>query len=227
MAKPTGINGPLKIGVDADGMGAIEFEQVNFPSEKSDIERMVASAFVRCIGQMAGPGGETLQITDLVQNPEDDFDFTVTMPDGPAYLELMEAAPLHGPYKKAPAHYKPYDYASQVLAQIGEKAANYPSAGVRKIYLLVYITHWAFILSESTVNCLRHWLASLPSPFAGVFLYMPITATEGISQWLLPAPLPAGFHPNQVINKVVTNGDPRAAEPVEGGGAVLIKASGA
>jgi hypothetical protein len=221
MAKPTGINGPLKIGVDADDQGSVEFQQVAFPSDKASIEQLIASAFVQCIAQMPGPDGASLQMRELVQNAEDDFDFSVTLPDGPAYLELMEAAPLQGPYKRAPARYKPYEYASKVLAQIGEKAASYPRAGVHRIYLLVYVTHFAFILSPSTINCLRYWLGSLPSPFAGVFLYMPITATEGIPEWLLPGELPAGFHPNQVINAVVTNADPRAAQAVQGGAVIM------
>lgn len=221
MPKPTGINGPLKIGVDADGQGSVEFQQVAFPTDKAEIERLIASAFVQCIAQMPGPGGARLQMSDLVQNTEDDFDFSVTLPDGPAYLELMEAAPLQGPYEKAPAQYKPYEYASKVLVRIGEKASSYPRAGVHRIYLLVYVTHFAFILSPSTINCLRYWLGSLPSPFAGVFLYMPITASEGIPEWLLPGELPAGFHPSQVIGNVVTNADPRAAQPVQGGAEII------
>jgi hypothetical protein len=212
MAKPTGIGGPLKLGVEADGTAQKEFLQVKYPSDKSDIEKLIAGAFVNSIATVPGPNGQTLHMSELQQNVEDDFDFTVTTGDGLAYLELLEAAPLRGPYEKASPQYMPYDYAQKMLAHIGEKAFRYPFSGVKKIYLLIYVTHWAFIFSESTINCLRYWLAVLPSPFTGIFLYMPITEAEGITEWLYPSDLPPEFHPSHVVGRIVTNMDPRSVQ---------------
>jgi hypothetical protein len=222
--KPTGITGPVRLTAGPAGSGTVEFQQLQFPADKAATEKMVAEGFVSAIGAMPANSGQALKITDLVQNGENDFDFSLTIEGVASYLELVEAAPLTGPYEKAPDKYSVYDFAQQVLAKIGDKAARYPKGGGGKpLYLLVYVTHWAFLFSDSVIQCLRYWLASLPSPFAGVFLYKPIKVTEGLTWWLYPAEIRPGFHPSQMINAVVTNFDPRTMQAQTGtDGSVLF-----
>lgn len=203
--------GPVKLAVTPDEIGAAEFQQLQFPKEKQQTEAMVASGFVACIETLPGPDGQLLKMSNLVQNDENDLDFSVTVNGVASYLELVEAAPLNGPYEKAPSQYTVGAFAQQVLASIGDKAARYSGSRPGKpLYLLVYVTHWAFIFSDSVIQCLRYWLGMLPSPFTAIFLYKPVTPSDGASCWLYPAEPRAGSHPDQVINSLVTNSDPRS-----------------
>src|ERR1051325_10755313 len=190
MAKPTGTIGHVSVTSGPEGTRGHAFKQIEFPKDKSEIEELIASRFVKQIASTPAPGGQVLTMDNLARNCESDFDFTVMTSAGQAYLELMEAAPLEGPYEQAPGGYRPYEYAKNVLATIGEKAVRYPKAGVKPIYLLVYITHWAFRLSDSAVNCLRYWLVSLPTPFTGIFLYAPHESSDGYIEWLYPSEVP-------------------------------------
>jgi hypothetical protein len=217
MAKPTGITGQIKLTVGGDGSGSAEFQQLPFPADKSESEKLIAQGFVAAIATLPASQGQALKITDLVQNGENDFDFSLNVEGVPSYLELVEAAPLKGPYEKAPGQYSVYVFAEQVLANIGGKASKYSGGNIGKpLYLLVYVTHWTFIFSDSVIQCLRYWLGSIPSPFTGVFLYKPVTLNEGLTCWLHPAEPRPGFHPNQVVNSMVTNFDPRSMRPQKG-----------
>lgn len=140
--------------------------------------------------------------------------FTVTTSNGPAYLELLEAAPLKGKYENTSASYKPYEYAKFILAEIFKKSAKYPKTGVQNIFLLVYVTHWTFVLSDTTIACLRYWLSQQPTVFRAIFSFSLFNAEEGNPQWLGPFPpeLIGSFDPEIVINNVCYNLDPRKIE---------------
>jgi len=214
IAKPTGTAGPFKASFDLRGALSGSFDKIAFPKSKDEVEQFFASRFIESMNMHLAASNEQFILAAPVRNVENDFDFTVTTPSGSAYLELLEAAPLTGKYESAPASYKPYDYAKFILGEILRKSVKYPKTGVRDIFLLLYVTHWTFVLSETTVACLRYWLLQQPTAFRATFCFSLLSAEEGTPQWLSPVPseLIQGFDPEAVRENVCHNLDPRKFE---------------
>jgi hypothetical protein len=145
-------------------------------------------------------------------NPEQDFDFTVTGPDGPAYLELMEIAPLDmfgTTFDKAPPLYNGYDLAQNIALKILGKSSRYSDPTPKALYLLAYVTHWSFSLSETVVRLVQHELARSPHKFRGVFSFQLLSEDQGLVYrlWPVPPDLLRGFDPEQFKDHKVLNLD--------------------
>lgn len=213
MAKPTGTLGYFcaLVGVDGDVTGS--FVKTDFSPDKPAAEKQIAEYFFGSMNKHLAPSELKFCLSDLKQNPENRLDFTVSSPNGPAYLELMEIAPLKGPYDTAPGSYNPYLFAKAILSGIFQKSDHYSTKkpGL-DLYLLLYVTHWAFTLSGSTMACLRYWLKAKPSVFRAVFFYQPLEAHEGAPYWLFPVPpeLIGTFDPEQIRDSVVINMNPQS-----------------
>ena len=207
--KPVGRNGPFRAQVMEDGNVRGSYERIEFPASKPEVEELIADWFLSSMARAAEAVGDAPLFCDLQPNAENDFDFTVSTAHGPAYLELQEAAPLNGPYESAPAKYKPYEYAQYILSKIREKSDKYPKTGVRDVFLLIYVTHWAFVLSPTTVACLRVWLHQQSTAFRAIFTFSPLAWGEGEPRWLYPVPpeLREGFDPETVRDNVCLNLD--------------------
>ena len=211
MAKPTGTSGYFQAQMRVDGKVVGSFEAIPFSKEKTELEKHMAERFIASMNKYLETTGDRFFLADPQLNPQDDFDFTVTSPNGPAYLELMEIAPLTGPYEQAPTEYKPYDFSEAILSGILKKSSRYPKSLGRDIYLLLYVTHWSFALSDIAIACLRYWLRVQSTVFRAVFTYEPIDAEEGAPHWLFPVPpeLIGSFDPEQVRENVCLNLNPR------------------
>jgi hypothetical protein len=90
------------------------------------------------------------------------------------------------------------------------KSNKYPHSMKGRIYLLFYITHWAFILSETVVALLQYWRAHKENKFEVIFCYSPIDKENGVTHLIYPTPpeLWAGFDPEQFKENVVQNLSP-------------------
>ena len=213
--KPTGESGVTKISTGPDGARA-EFEQLEFPKTKDQIEKLIVSNFLRL-----APSTGVFSFPDCAveQNPESDLDFTLKCDDKKARkLELMEVAPLEhlrGSYEAAPTSYKPYDFARYILEKALGKSKKYGSSNRTELHLLIYITDWRFILSESVTALLQYWTLTTPHNFAGIYVYMPITKAEGIPQLIFPTPRKhwKSFNPDAHRENVVHNLDPKGWKP--------------
>lgn len=216
MAKPTGVSGYFGVQVGADGEVTGGFEQVPFSEEKTAVEERIVDRFLASTNKHLASSGDRFIFSDPKGNPEADFDFTVTSANGPAYLELMEIAPLSGPYSDAPASYKPYEFGKAILSGIMKKSARYPKKLDRDLFLLTYVTHWTFALSESVIACLRYWLGIQPTVFRAIFSYEPLDAEEGVPRWLSPVPpeLLGSFDPERIRDNICLNLDPRKGQVV-------------
>lgn len=208
--KPTGTTGPLQ--VSAEGA---EFLQLEFPKTKEEIETFIVEAFVRNSGSMP------LQISDWKQNPQNDFDFSVETSEGPKFLELMEIAPLEnlcGSYDKAPSSYKPYDFAAYILAKINGKSERYRGAASSNIGLLMYVTDWAFTLSQTLIALLQYWTAHQSHSFQYIFCYSPINTECGVANLIYPTPIDfwENFNPEAYRENVVNNLSPLKWELARG-----------
>lgn len=211
MAKPTGITGFFRAQVTADGKVVGSFEKTPFSEGKAEVENQMVERFIASMNKHLEGTGDRFFLAEPQRNDEDDFDFTVALPNGPAYLELMEIAPLSGPHEQAPEKYKPYDFAKAILSGILKKSNRYPKSTGRDIFLLLYVTHWTFALSQTTLACLRYWLKRQPTVFRAIFTYEPFDAEEGVPHWLFPVPpeLIGGFDPEQITDNVCLNLNPQ------------------
>lgn len=137
--KPTGKKGALSIGPNG-----VKMEDIDFPTEKEDIEIYVAQQFVAY-----PPRDETeffLRET-LQQNLQDDLDFRVDTENGNKYLELMEFAPLEqlrGVHDQIPTRHDVGVMADFFLGQVEKKSLKY--SNVPDIFLLTYVTERALNL---------------------------------------------------------------------------------
>lgn len=166
MAKPTGTSGYFQAQMSVDGKVVGSFEAIPLSKEKTEVEKHMVERFIASMIKYFETTDDRFFMADPQLNPQDDFDFTVASPNGPAYLELMEIAPLTGPYEQALAEYKPYDFGEAILSGILKKSSRYPKNIGRDIYLLLYVTHWSFALSDIAIACLRYWLRVCSRPFS-------------------------------------------------------------
>ena len=125
MAKPSGVSGFFQVRVNEQGQITGTFEQTPYAAEKAEVELQMVTSFIASMNKHLASSGETFFLWNPSQNQEDDFDFTVDSRSGPGYLELMEIAPLTGPYATAPSSYKPYELARTILGGILEKSNRY------------------------------------------------------------------------------------------------------
>ncbi|HEV2840949.1 MAG TPA: hypothetical protein VGW39_06470 [Chthoniobacterales bacterium] len=216
MGKPTGTSGFFRVQVRSNGDVLGSFEKTAFPAEKSAVELQIVNRFIASMNMGRGKSEDRFFLRNPSSNKESDFDVTVSTPRGPAYLELMEIAPLAGPYGQAPSNYKPYDLAKTILFGVLEKSNRYAKDAGQPIFLLLYITHWAFTLSGTTIACLRYWLKAQPTLFRAILTYEPIDENEGEPHWLFPVPpdLIGSFDPEQYKENVCQNLNPQGWQAV-------------
>jgi hypothetical protein len=222
MKKPTGDIGPTQATVVEGGSVEVTFEKIVFPKSKDEIESLIVQDFLASVSKALATHGETFIFCNPTKNRENDFDFNVDSKHGPAFLELMEIAPLElfgGGYDKVPSKFKPYDLAQIVVTKVLKKATRYSGNIGLPLFLLTYTTHWGFTPSESTVALLRYFLAQQKLPFNAVFLYSPIEKGFGDARWLFPVPpeLNAGINPEQLRDNEVLNLDPAKWQVVKSG----------
>ena len=210
LKKPTGAIGPTCI----SARGA-EFLPIAFPRVKEEIEKFIVQGFVK------NAGAVPLAILSHKQNLQNDFDFTIETTEGIKFLELMEIAPLEnlrGAYEMAPSSYKPYDFAEYIFAKVNRKSGKYWGARSSNICLLIYITDWAFTLSQTVVALLQYWLAHQSHSFQYIFCYSPIDIESGVSNLIYPTPIKfwKGFDPNKYRENIVHNLSPLKWEHCRG-----------
>ena len=219
MPKPSGSSGIFRVAFGHDGTVVAGFEGIAFPAEKADLELKIATAFIDSMNSRMAESGETFFLGNPRQNVENDFDFTVACRDREADLELMEVAILRGPYETAPQRYKPYEFAQAVISEILKKSGHYQRSGpTRELFLLLYITHWAFLPTEATLHCLRYWLARQSHVFSAIFFFHFSSAEQGDGRWIYPYPpeLIGSFDPETVRDNVGINFDPQKFVPIIG-----------
>ena len=212
MKKPTGKIGPFRVSIDDQGDIVGSHQKISFPETKDGIEEYIVERFIFSANEELSKSGEKFILSNPSKNEIDDFDFNVTSPKGGAYLELMEAAPLervNGGYEKAPSKYKPYELATNIFEKIKSKSNKYPTNLKKELFLLIYVTHWTFVFSKTTVAYLRFFCANTNLNFNAVFSYSPLDHSLGNVRWIYPVPpeLLKGFDPEKYKDNVVLNLD--------------------
>ncbi|WP_026732350.1 hypothetical protein [Fischerella sp. PCC 9605] len=220
MAKPTGELGYLRASIDENCELKSSFEKIHFSKEKDAVEQHIVSCFINSANKEINQSGETFFLSNPVKKPLDDFDFEVSTPKGTAYLELMEAAPLErikGGYAHAPQSYKPYDFAQNIFKKILDKSQKYSKSRKHdELFLLIYVTHWTFVLSETTIDLLRYFCNQQQTIFKAIFLYTPLDEKEGVVKFICPVPpeFLQEIDPEKYKENVVLNLDPKKFKTV-------------
>jgi len=118
-------------------------EQTIVPDGKAEIELDIVR---RAIKALSAAGTLPFHLVgEPVQNPEDDWDFSLPTLDGTQHLDLVEFAPLSrtaGSYDRVPQNRNNGDVADDVVALIARKEARYGSLVQRRVHLLIYTTDW-------------------------------------------------------------------------------------
>lgn len=161
MKKPTGHHGPIRLGID----GPL-YKQVILPQRKEEIELHFCQEFLKWAAKL---GWLRADIDAIVPNPTDDLDFTIDTDKGRFYIELLEIAPLAGPYSADKGQYDQYDRILWIRDRIMEKSNKYKGATRTPIILLTYVTHWGFFVLPDTLAALRVLIEKEITCFHSVF----------------------------------------------------------
>lgn len=146
----------------------------------------------------------------MQQNPENSLDFTLATSSGNKWLELMEIAPFQFfgvPPDQAPNEHKPYALSQYLHGNIMEKSCKYRSARPGNLFLLLYLTDWRFLPSQTAITLLQYWCNRKAHSFETIFLYMLFNAIEGHLSLIAPTPSefwktfePEKYRDNTTIN---------------------------
>lgn len=182
--KPQGRSGPIVFSGEA-----AQWRITHFPQHKDDRENFIARLFVqvaeRRIRKESVPSFKPF--TGLLQNSENDLDFSIQTADGPKLLELAEFAPLQtfGPtFASAPTQLATSEKVEQALELIRAKSGH---QGGKNRLLLLYATERAFELDMIAIELLRRVLAEEAPRFDRVYFIQPVGPDVGIATEVFPA----------------------------------------
>lgn len=168
--KPVGENGLIKLYVTEGIKTSKDFIKVKLPENKADIEKFFATKFLKVI--KIKKWFKRYENADISPNQENDLDFVLKTDEGEYHLELMEIAPLDyfkTDFKNAPNLYYDYNFAKYVFEKITSKSNKYKSIKDRPLSLLLYITDWKFLLSNTVISLLQYWLVSSNHSFTEIY----------------------------------------------------------
>jgi hypothetical protein len=179
--KPQGRTGAIKLSDAGPEWGVIDF-----PSEKRRRELMIAEMFVRGANQLimheSPEQPRYPPFSGLVQNDENDLDFTITTSLGVKLMDLAEFAPLdrHGPqFKDAPRQLDQATKSDLLLEIVRRKSAH--QGGLNRL-LLIYATEYGFKVDLITIEIMRKGLNREPPQFDRVY-YISVHNTVDGSVW--------------------------------------------
>jgi hypothetical protein len=133
----------------------------------------------------------------------------------------MEVAPLakcEGSYEKAASGYRAGELAAAISKDIFKKSRHYKKPK-RELFLLLYLTYWAFAFGQATIQLLRYKLRKHRHVFNAVFYLAPIDDTVGVLHWLYPVPpeFLFNFKPEEHENAFTLNFDYQKFQVTHGG----------
>jgi hypothetical protein len=161
MVKPSGTSGFFQVRANEQGDISGAFVPTPYSTEKAEIERQMVVSFISSMNKNLATSCEELFLSNPKQNQENNIDFTVDSPNGLAYLELMEIAPLKGPYTTASSSYKPYEFARLFLPESSKNRITMPRPkGETFSYSSTSRTGPSFPLHRLLLACVIGWLGN-------------------------------------------------------------------
>ena len=215
--KPRGLNAALKI----KGAGQPELVPNVLPDEKAAIEARILDLTLKA------NEAQEVQLYELeglpVQNPENDYDFTLPTTSGIEYLDLVEVV-LKGGYQGAPTSIAIGNMVDQMFALVKRKARKYGMRRRSIIHLLMYSTHWKFLPSESVIALLSLYCHRKQHGFKTVAVMMPIMDDASVLWRCFPSMKPIADLSRQeelrLRARVLHQLGPADAKPTPEGGGV-------
>jgi hypothetical protein len=204
--KPTGIVGPFIAKVTENGING-KFERIEFSGRKDAIEKQIVDMWAKATNNLWG------EISEITQNTENDFDFSLKMTDGSqASLDLVEFTFSDGqsrPFEGNEMEISVYQYAKQLRDLVLKKSDHYGKASGTPIQLLVYITHWRFTPAQMCIAVAQHLLRKKNISFSRVSFIQPLDSMNGAAEILFPIqyhrdPYQGGI-PQRVVDQVYWN----------------------
>jgi hypothetical protein len=230
--KPVGRSGANHIAFTGPGAKFCS-ESFELTGDKARDEVTIVRAFLMQGEQVGLP---KIDSAHVVQNAENDWDFTLKAPGGDIILELVEIAPkslMSRGYQGAPPEHDVWPYCEAVFANIHAKSNKYQVPKGKSLELLVYVSHWTFYPSPDCVELLKFWCATKAHKFDRIYLHW-YAGSEGLSKRLFPPSdnvSVATFNPELVRRSCFLNLDPKSAGnamverdqlPNDQGGAVIF-----
>lgn len=195
-----------------DGQQLAQILPSAFPTDKEELENRFASLFVDAHNSDPRRLGSPLGTP--VRNVEHDLDFVLHGPDG-GYLELGEICPLSEPFGRSTARYGRYDvfeYCRWIwLKIIDAKQRKYGQLAAR-VRLLLYATHWQFLPSNRTIQCLQSMCATYGCHFLEVYVLLTNGSDLAIPMQVHPAPAGLKLPRPKDFHFTITNLPPGQAE---------------
>lgn len=174
--KPTGAVFSLRLPA-AEGTA---ISKIQFPEQKTDVERLIVDRVISaCVEKTYDP--YSLKGAPR-QEPESSFDFSLSTTSGPAYLELIELAPLGNgsTYATLPHAYRVGEFAYWIYGKINSKAVHYQlHRSVSIVHLLLYSTDSRFHVKAAVVDLVTHYCQVRPPGFSTIHWFSLDSATEG------------------------------------------------
>ncbi|MEA2759627.1 MAG: hypothetical protein QOH65_2240 [Methylobacteriaceae bacterium] len=182
------------------------WQTVPFPAEKENIEKDIMRLFC---AEWSKQG----VLVIWSKNQEDHFDFTLHLPGGEVFIDLMELM-----YRTEPG--QPYasrelrvdftKYAKQICEAIENKSRKYGAASQTPIHLLTYITHWRFETTETVLRLVQYYFHTHPHVFENIFFLAPRNRDNANLRVIYPT-VPGlfdGFDPSSYVESMYLNFDP-------------------
>lgn len=167
--KPSGSIGSTFL-ESQDGSPHLRTVFLEMPTEKREIERFVLDRFQDC-QLIYQPEQAISSVVQLSDSSEPDFKATIHNETG--FVELTELAPLNGPYASAERVWTVKELADAIMSSIGKKNEIYRERQFTPIYLLIYVSHDAFYITEEVVFSVQFQLSFATGiVFREVWLYI-------------------------------------------------------
>lgn len=205
------MNAALKITPGRDP----ELLPYQLPAEKAGIEWRILD--------LALKAGESQKISLYglvgapIQNPENDYDFTLPTVAGTEYLDLIEVV-LKGGYQGSPNSIGVGDMAEQMYSLVARKAKKYGFRRRSTVHLLLYATHWKFQPSDSVIALLSLFCRRRRHGFKSVVVMMPMMDEAALLWRCLPTETAMSHEEEMVLrNRVLEQLSPLAARPTADG----------
>jgi hypothetical protein len=141
------------------------------PEEKNAAETVVMEKFAN----LSGCADFLPLISNFEKFPTDHGpDFIIQEPSGQAYTELVEVAPLHGPYASANHCMNVGEYIDYAVDQVRTKIEKYVAKSeFRPLYLLMYVSHYGFSPDIPQTQALRRQMQAIRNDvFKNIYLLL-------------------------------------------------------
>lgn len=220
--KPTGTNGSVKI---STGL-ASEFQKVNFPQDKAEIESFVMTAAYN-VSKKTHPSFYGL-ISEPVLNVENDFDFSLPISSGIEYLDLAEITigMERGGHDKAPSSCLVGELVDAAWKIVEAKECKYGTGRISIVHLLLFTTDWKFCLSPSCIKLLSLYSKIRAHQFKSIAYFAPINPGDGIFIPIFPSTDDCLLSPKEemsIRNTRIYKANPQTAESVDNHTGIIFR----